>query len=287
MSNFLGEEGLKKLISLIKQKIAGKQDTLTAGDNIKIENNVISATGGGSGVTVDDELSTTSENPVQNKVITAALNGKASSDDLNTLETNIENSLDSETTARKEADADLQKQITSNDNDIANLQSEKLDSDDVTYTASVTSGTKLGTLKVGDTETDVYAPSGGSGGSTYTSVSNNLEIDNTNFTMDVYTPLNTVTGIFSTIELTAGEFKVVETVISKDVVVNLGDATSGHLAEYMLQIITDEGSSHSITFPDTVKMSEEDTTECAALESNCIYQFSIVNNVLRMCCVPA
>ena len=32
--------------------------------------------GGGSSVTVDDALSTTSENPVQNKVVTAALNNK-------------------------------------------------------------------------------------------------------------------------------------------------------------------------------------------------------------------
>lgn len=32
---------------------------------------------GGSSITVDDVLSTTSENPVQNKVITNALNGKA------------------------------------------------------------------------------------------------------------------------------------------------------------------------------------------------------------------
>lgn len=34
--------------------------------------------GGGGGITVDDTLSTTSENPVQNKVITTALNGKQS-----------------------------------------------------------------------------------------------------------------------------------------------------------------------------------------------------------------
>ena len=40
----------------------------------------------GSGVTVDDALSTTSENPVQNKVVTNALNGKqATIDDLSTI----------------------------------------------------------------------------------------------------------------------------------------------------------------------------------------------------------
>lgn len=38
--------------------------------------------GGGGGITVDDALSTTSENPVQNKVITTALNGKMEQWDL-------------------------------------------------------------------------------------------------------------------------------------------------------------------------------------------------------------
>lgn len=52
--------------------LATKQDILTAGEGISIENNVISATG--ATITVDDELSTTSENPVQNKVVTSAIN---------------------------------------------------------------------------------------------------------------------------------------------------------------------------------------------------------------------
>lgn len=49
-----------------------KQDVLTAGEGITIEDNVISATG--ATITIDDELSTTSENPVQNKVVTSAIN---------------------------------------------------------------------------------------------------------------------------------------------------------------------------------------------------------------------
>ena len=59
-----------------------KQATLVSGTNIKTINNEsilgsgnIDIQGGGS-ITVDTELSTTSENPVQNKVVTAALNGK-------------------------------------------------------------------------------------------------------------------------------------------------------------------------------------------------------------------
>jgi hypothetical protein len=52
--------------------LAGKQDTLTAGTNITITNNVISATGG-SQITVDTELSSTSTNPVENRAIYAVI----------------------------------------------------------------------------------------------------------------------------------------------------------------------------------------------------------------------
>ena len=57
-------------------ELSNKQNVLTAGANINIENNVISATNDAL-VVIDSTLSTTSENPVQNKVITGALNGKA------------------------------------------------------------------------------------------------------------------------------------------------------------------------------------------------------------------
>lgn len=63
--------------------LATKQATLVSGTNIKTINNEsilgegnITIQGGGGSVTVDDALSTTSENPVQNKVITNALNSK-------------------------------------------------------------------------------------------------------------------------------------------------------------------------------------------------------------------
>lgn len=52
-----------------------KQDKLQAGTGIIINGNVISTTGGGgSAITVDTDLSTTSTNPVQNKVIANKLN---------------------------------------------------------------------------------------------------------------------------------------------------------------------------------------------------------------------
>lgn len=62
-----------------------KQDELKSGKNIKTINGQsilgegdikIEGGGGGSNITVDTELSTESENPVQNKVITEALDGK-------------------------------------------------------------------------------------------------------------------------------------------------------------------------------------------------------------------
>ena len=71
--------------SEVDTALNNKQDTLVSGTSIKTINNTsllgsgnISIGGGGT-VTVDDSLSTTSINPVQNKVITGALNGKANS----------------------------------------------------------------------------------------------------------------------------------------------------------------------------------------------------------------
>ena len=86
--------GIESNITNITNNLGDKQDKLTAGANIQItgnvisatdtkytagtnitidSNNVISSTGGGS-VTVDDALSTTSTNPVENRVVTNALN---------------------------------------------------------------------------------------------------------------------------------------------------------------------------------------------------------------------
>ncbi len=67
-----------------KTDLSGKQATLVSGTNIKTINgqsllgsgNITIEGGGGTAVTVDDDLSATSTNPVQNKVITVALNLK-------------------------------------------------------------------------------------------------------------------------------------------------------------------------------------------------------------------
>lgn len=87
------------------QAIQGKQDKLESGVNIKTINNQsilgsgnISIEGGGSTVVVDDALSNTSENPVQNKVITArvtsiesSLASKANASDVPTKVSQLEN----------------------------------------------------------------------------------------------------------------------------------------------------------------------------------------------------
>ena len=87
------------------QAIQGKQDKLVSGTNIKTINNQsllgsgnISIEGGGSAVVVDNALSDTSENPVQNKVITArvtsietSLGSKANASDIPTKVSQLEN----------------------------------------------------------------------------------------------------------------------------------------------------------------------------------------------------
>ena len=67
------------------------QEKLVSGTNLKTINNQsllgagnINISGGGS-ITVDDALDTTSENPVQNKVITNAMNGKSNTGHTHTL----------------------------------------------------------------------------------------------------------------------------------------------------------------------------------------------------------
>ncbi len=76
-----GTEPAEYMPSEIEQLKTTKQDKLTAGDNITIdENNVISANV--PEITIDNELSETSENAVQNKVVTKALSEKANSKDV-------------------------------------------------------------------------------------------------------------------------------------------------------------------------------------------------------------
>ena len=64
---------------VVYNALAGKQDKLTAGTGISINGNTISCTvsgGSGGSITVDSTISSTSTNPVQNKVIYSALQGK-------------------------------------------------------------------------------------------------------------------------------------------------------------------------------------------------------------------
>ncbi len=66
-------------ITKLTTAVDNKQDTLKAGDGIKILDNTISCTvEAGSRIEVDSALSDTSTNPVQNKAVKAALDGKAS-----------------------------------------------------------------------------------------------------------------------------------------------------------------------------------------------------------------
>ncbi len=59
------------------------------GNGLEINAGVLSLSGGA--ITIDDELSTTSENPVQNKVITGALNNKADTSSVPTKTSDLQN----------------------------------------------------------------------------------------------------------------------------------------------------------------------------------------------------
>ena len=71
--------GYGSKITELTNAVNGKQDTLKAGEGISISGNTISCTvEAGSKIEVDSTLDASSTNPVQNKTVTAELNGKAS-----------------------------------------------------------------------------------------------------------------------------------------------------------------------------------------------------------------
>ena len=114
-----------------KSSLASKQDKLVSGTNIKtINNQSILGSGNisiesGTSITVDSALSTTSENPVQNKVITNTLQTKANASDIPTKVSQLENDSKFATQTAvatglaTKADKDS---LTSLESDITNLQ---------------------------------------------------------------------------------------------------------------------------------------------------------------------
>ena len=84
-------------VETLSGTVANKQDTLVSGTNIKtINNQSLLGEGnitieGGSTITVDKEMSKTSENPVQNKVITATLDNYALASDIPTKTSQLTN----------------------------------------------------------------------------------------------------------------------------------------------------------------------------------------------------
>ena len=80
MPKYLDENGLSTLWGKITDKISNKQDKLVSGTNIKtINGNSLLGSGNitiNTSGTIDSALSTTSTNPVQNKVINSALSNK-------------------------------------------------------------------------------------------------------------------------------------------------------------------------------------------------------------------
>lgn len=129
-----------------KAELASKQDTLVSGTNIKtvngqslLGNGNIDITGGG---TVDSELSTTSENPVQNKVITNAINGKQDAGDY-ALKSEIPDT--SELATKEELAAKLDTATYNSEKANFALKSELPDTSTLATKSEVTSGlaTKL------------------------------------------------------------------------------------------------------------------------------------------------
>lgn len=131
-----------------ERAVATKQDTLVSGTNIKTINGQtllgegnIEIQGGGT-ITVDSALSTTSENPVQNKVITNAINGKQDAGDY-ALKSEIPDT--SELATKEELAAKLDTATYNSEKANFALKSELPDTSTLATKSEVTSGlaTKL------------------------------------------------------------------------------------------------------------------------------------------------
>lgn len=142
------DSALGGMIAATKTELASKQDTLVSGTNIKTINGQtligegnIEIQGGGT-ITVDSELSTTSENPVQNKVITNAINGKQDAGDY-ALKSEIPDT--SELATKEELAAKLDTATYNSEKANFALKSELPDTSTLATKSEVTSGlaTKL------------------------------------------------------------------------------------------------------------------------------------------------
>ena len=102
-------------VSSLQQTVSGKQDQLTAGQNITIQNNVISASGGGS-ITLDNDVTQNSQNGVKSSgIYTAIQNAKS---DLETQDAAIQADLTALTTRVDDVEDDVEQAQT----DISTLQ---------------------------------------------------------------------------------------------------------------------------------------------------------------------
>ena len=100
-----------------------KQDKLTAGTNIVIENNVISSVAGGQSVTIDTSMSETSGNPVANSTITTVLkNFENVITRMGSQREEADNEIIARITPLETASADHETRITKNTTDIATKQ---------------------------------------------------------------------------------------------------------------------------------------------------------------------
>lgn len=104
--------------------VQGKQDKLTAGSNITIENNIISATGGGGGqVTLDDTVTETSSNGVKSSGIYTAIETAKSGlqESITDIDGRVDN-LEADNTTNKSNISTLQSSVASAQDDIGALQ---------------------------------------------------------------------------------------------------------------------------------------------------------------------
>ena len=232
--------------------------TTTAKNDLVSAINEVNEHGGGS-VTVDDALSTTSTNPVQNKVITARINSLDS--DIGTLRTSVQSKADTQTVSAL-ADA-----VNGLDSDVQGLQTamqSKADTATVTALSGTVSG--LQTSKADKSYVDTGL-AGKASTATATASADGLMSSADKAKLDMVGSVVTVSGTAPVITAVSG----VRYVCGEVATLDFTPCATG-----ICDVIFTSGSTPTVvTLPNTVKFPDGAFT----VEANKTYEINVMDGV--------
>lgn len=234
-------------------------------DLVSAINEVNEHGGGGSTVTVDDTLSTTSTNPVQNKVVTSAIQGKADIQTVSALSDAV-NGLDSDVQSLQTGKADTAT-VTALSGTVSDLQASvqgKADAQTVTALSGIVTG--LQTSKADKSYVDTQLATKASTATATTSADGLMSAQDKS-KLDTVGSVITVSGTTPVITALSG----VRYVCGEVATLDFTPSTSG-----VCDVVFTSGSTPTaVTLPNTVKFPDGAFTA----EANKTYEINIMDGV--------